>query len=230
MKYLKVWTSFREVIRPLSDDEKGRLFDMMLGYAEDSTEPENFIGNERFVWYAAKQSIDLTAERNAICKRNGLKGGRPKTEENQTEPNESKENQTEPNESRKEKKRNEKKGNEKKRNENQLFERFWEAYPRHVNKQGAVKAFEKAEIDEGLLEVILRAVERQKASDQWTKDNGQFIPHPATWLNQRRWEDDIKPVKVLHAQDFDQRSYDGVNDELLGDLARDMDEFRKGAG
>ena len=61
MLYLKVWTSFREVIAPLSDAEKGRLFDAMLMYAETGEEPILFEGNERFLWPAAKQGIDQTA-------------------------------------------------------------------------------------------------------------------------------------------------------------------------
>ena len=36
-----------------------------------------------------------------------------------------------------------------------------------------------------------------------------------------------KPVKVLPAQDFEQRSYDGVNDEIMRDLKRQMDEFHR---
>ena len=113
MKYLKVWTSFREVIEPLQDAEKGRLFDMMLLYAEEGTDPGNFAGNERFVWPAAKQIIDLTAEKAEKLRQNGLKGGRPVTKDNQKEANESKNNQSEANESHKEKKRNnkEKEGN-----------------------------------------------------------------------------------------------------------------------
>ena len=113
MKYLKVWTSFREVIEPLQDAEKGRLFDMMLLYAEEGTDPVNFAGNERFVWPAAKQIIDLTAEKAEKLRQNGLKGGRPVTKDNQEEANESKNNQSKANESHKEKKRNNK---EKERN------------------------------------------------------------------------------------------------------------------
>ena len=41
------------------------------------------------------------------------------------------------------------------------------------------------------LEVLLTAIEKQKESAQWSKDNGQFIPHPTTWLNGRRWEDEV---------------------------------------
>lgn len=115
MKYLKVWTSFREVIEPLQDAEKGRLFDMMLLYAEEGTDPGNFAGNERFVWPAAKQIIDLTAEKAEKLRQNGLRGGRPVTKDNQEEANESKNNQSKANESHKEKERNnkEKEGNKK---------------------------------------------------------------------------------------------------------------------
>jgi hypothetical protein len=119
MKYLKVWTSFREVLAPLSDDEVGRLFRQMLNYAETGETPDDFQGNERFIFPAAKQMIDLAAEKAETLRQNGTRGGRPK---NQTKPNETKQNQTEPNETNEnqtkaEKKRNEKKGNEKKRNE-----------------------------------------------------------------------------------------------------------------
>ena len=41
------------------------------------------------------------------------------------------------------------------------------------------------------LEVLLTAIEKQKESAQWSKDNGQFIPHPTTWLNGKRWEDEV---------------------------------------
>lgn len=118
MKYLKVWTSFLDVIQPLSDAEKGRLFDMMLQYAEDNTEPGNFAGNERFTWPAAKQIIDLTAEKAEKLRQNGLKGGRPVTKDNQEEANESKTNQSKANESHKEKKRNNK---EKEKNEKEAI-------------------------------------------------------------------------------------------------------------
>ena len=97
MKYLKVWTNFLELIASLQYDEIGRLFEMMLVYAESEKEPENFSGNERFLWPVAKQQIDLAAAKNEILRQNGMRGGRPKqeeTKENQTEPEETKENQS----------------------------------------------------------------------------------------------------------------------------------------
>lgn len=70
------------------------------------------------------------------------------------------------------------------------FDRFWEAYPRRQGKEAARKAWEKLRPNEALLEDMLAALERQRASNQWCKDGGRFIPLPATWLNGRRWEDE----------------------------------------
>ena len=64
---------------------------------------------------------------------------------------------------------------------------FWKAYPRKVAKGAAEKAFARVAVEAA---VLIAAIERQKQSDQWTRDGGQFIPHPATWLHQRRWEDE----------------------------------------
>ena len=77
-----------------------------------------------------------------------------------------------------------------------LFNQFWTAYPKHIAKQSAVKAFEKLKPDEKLLEAMLKAIELQKESKQWEKDGGAFIPYPATWLNQRRWEDELPQVET----------------------------------
>ena len=77
-----------------------------------------------------------------------------------------------------------------------LFNQFWTAYPKHIAKQSAVKAFEKLKPDEKLLEAMLKAIEMQRESKQWEKDGGAFIPYPATWLNQRRWEDELPQVET----------------------------------
>ncbi|WP_342620837.1 hypothetical protein [Rhodoferax sp. GW822-FHT02A01] len=71
-----------------------------------------------------------------------------------------------------------------------LFEKFWKAYPKKVAKDAARKAFEKRKPDQTLLDKMIGAVQVQTTSEQWQKDKGQFIPNPATWLNQGRWEDE----------------------------------------
>lgn len=69
------------------------------------------------------------------------------------------------------------------------FDEFWAAYPRKKNKEQARKAFQKLK---GVkLQELLDAIERQKHSRDWTKDGGQYIPYPATWLNAGGWEDEV---------------------------------------
>lgn len=75
------------------------------------------------------------------------------------------------------------------------FEIFWNAYPKKAAKQQALKAWEKLKPNEELTAEILASLGRQKKSVQWTKDNGQYIPYPATWLNGRRWEDEETEVQ-----------------------------------
>lgn len=88
-----------------------------------------------------------------------------------------------------------------------MFARFWTAYPRHEAKQTALKAFTKINPDEALLETMLSAIARFKETAQWQEDGGQYVPHPATWLNQRRWEDEPPKggVQKKRKDDYDQR-------------------------
>lgn len=67
------------------------------------------------------------------------------------------------------------------------FELFWKTYPKKVGKEAARKAFKKVKVN---INALLSAVEDQKRCEQWLKDGGQYIPNPATWLNQGRWEDE----------------------------------------
>lgn len=80
--------------------------------------------------------------------------------------------------------------NENKTTYSKEFDQFWSIYPRKEGKGFACSSFGKLSLGDGLLNKIIAAVEIQKKSDQWTKDGGQYIPMPATWLNQRRWEDE----------------------------------------
>lgn len=45
----------------------------------------------------------------------------------------------------------------------------------------------------GHLVNILEDIERRKSGEDWSKDGGKYIPNPATYLNQRRWEDGAAP-------------------------------------
>ena len=78
----------------------------------------------------------------------------------------------------------------------QRFDRFYAVYPRKQARADARKAFKKIKPSEELLQVMIAAVEEQKTWDGWTKDGGQFIPLPATWLNRGQWEDEKPPQKA----------------------------------
>lgn len=77
------------------------------------------------------------------------------------------------------------------------FDRFWAAYPRKVGKGAAERSFERIRPDAALLDGMLRAIESQRQSDAWLRG---YIPNPATWLNQRRWEDEPDGVAAPAAQ------------------------------
>ncbi len=75
------------------------------------------------------------------------------------------------------------------------FERFWSAYPKKVGKGGAYKAWQKMKGTRPTIEDIERILEQQRNSVEWTKEGGQYIPNPQTWLNQARWEDQLTPLQ-----------------------------------
>lgn len=75
------------------------------------------------------------------------------------------------------------------------FDKFWQAYPRKVSKKEAQKSWKKINPSLELFEKILKALEMVKQTEQWKKDNGKFIPYPATWLNQERWNDEINMMQ-----------------------------------
>lgn len=78
------------------------------------------------------------------------------------------------------------------------FETFWSAYPKKKAKGDAQKAWAKIKANVELLSSILTALNVQALSEDWQKDGGKFIPYPATWLNGRRWEDEM-PSEVCSA-------------------------------
>ena len=217
MKYLKVWTSFRDVMEPLNDAEKGRLFDMMLIYAESFAEPSDFVGNERFTWPAAKQLIDLTFSENMKQRENGKKGGRPKTRQNPNEPTETQINPNEPTETLKEKKRKEKENNEKK-SPSEIYKRFTPPTIQEVRDY----CKERGNNVDPERFVDFYASKGWKVGNQPMKDWKAAV---------RTWEksDKPKPVQLLPAQDYQQRDYSGETDEAFDRMIRRFGEKVNGA-
>jgi uncharacterized protein YdaU (DUF1376 family) len=195
--------------RPIPDEQK-----YAIARASNSAEKravnsvlDAFFSEGSGQWFQARieEEIQKAAPKMEAARINGLKGGRPRKvkpdgffEENpmgfenetQTEPSEKLPNPQSPvlNQEQEQK--------ELSLTETVLthglmpFDRFWTAYPRRVAKQAAMKAWNKIAPNSGMVEVILRAVAAYAASDQW-RLQPEFIPYPASWLNDHRWEDEI---------------------------------------
>ena len=75
------------------------------------------------------------------------------------------------------------------------FMKFWNIYPQKTGKGKAFDVWGEIKPSSELIETIIKAVESQVLSLQWQKDDGKYIPHPATWLHQERWEDTLSVPK-----------------------------------
>ena len=80
---------------------------------------------------------------------------------------------------------------EQKKRVEEWFNDFWELYPRKVAKEKAKEKFIGLKPDEKLFYEIIGGLKEYINSDQWQKNEGQFIPHPTTFLNQKRWQDEM---------------------------------------
>ena len=92
------------------------------------------------------------------------------------------------------------------------FDEFWKSYPRKEGKGAARKAWSKIRSPVTLLPKILKAVEKAKDCRQWKEDGGRFIPHPATWLNQERWDDSIDATpRTARGVAVDAHKFDAID-------------------
>ena len=94
------------------------------------------------------------------------------------------------------------------------FDRFWSAYPRKVGKKDAVKVWNQIKPDDSLIDQIVQGVERWKRSEQWTKDEGRFIPYPATFLRGERWNEYDRAEVTPSPKPTAAKNYDDGEDFL----------------
>lgn len=80
------------------------------------------------------------------------------------------------------------------------FDRFWALYPRKVGKSAAEKAWAKIKVTADLFDLMAASLAAWVVSTDWTKDGGQFIPHASTWLNGKRWEDELPAAGPSHGR------------------------------
>jgi len=105
------------------------------------------------------------------------------------------------------------------------FEKFWSEYPRKVNKGKTRGIWKKINPNAELLEKILNSLRAYKKTDQWTKDGGQYIPYPTTWLNGGRWEDELTVSNTSSSPDQPEPSNPWVNPQPTDESF--LNELRK---
>lgn len=81
------------------------------------------------------------------------------------------------------------------------FERFWREYPKKVGKGDAYRAFKQLKLStEDVDELVLHLVKRKKEDVKWIE--GRYVPNPATFLRQHRWEDAYQRAKPSQQRDW----------------------------
>ena len=185
--------------RKLSGDEFKALFWAMFDFQKNGTEPPEFNGASSLIADFVFPQLDRRLQKQQEGRENAEK--RWNKEDTQSTKSDLLDTHKQPNDHLMHKD----KTKDKTKDENidsplkppvgadvtaERFDAFWNAYPKKIGKGGAEKAFKKIKPSGDLLQKMLDAVEQQRQSDQWRRDNGQYIPNPATWLNQTRWEDE----------------------------------------
>ena len=211
-----------EDLEELTMEQQGMIFAALIKYTQTGEEPcfddPLLRASWRPIFRRLKSDVEYYAEKCERNAANGAKGGAPKgnqnarktTENNPKQPKTTENNPKQPKttlsdsdtDSDIDSDTDTDTDTEERNNDTLLkiphmvgeptdFERFWHEYPKKVGKQDAKKAFTRAKksVDAG---TMIRAVIAQRDSLQWTRDNGRYIPNPATWLNQGRWDDEIQ--------------------------------------
>ena len=229
---MKEWFRARNIwgaaIMIMTDEEAGKLAKAVFSYTMNG-EIMPLAGAGQSIFAMIMASLQKDAERDAeiaLKRAKATEKYRQQKASNDASGNQMISNDENQNQNQIEKKKESK---EKDQEKETRFNRFWNAYPRKVAKQTALRAFEKINPDEALVERMIAAIGKWKTTDQWIKDGGQFIPHPATWLNQRRWEDELPKAggakASVTAQMYGQRDYSGVNAEFEAQQDREMEEY-----
>jgi len=91
--------------------------------------------------------------------------------------------------------------------EEQAFNEFWAAYPKKVNKKGCFTSFKRIKHLKDEMPLIMAALKNFKASKQWQKDNGQYIPNPQTFINQERWKDQQDETREQQLNNIDMQGW-----------------------
>jgi len=95
------------------------------------------------------------------------------------------------------------------------FDSFWRFYPRKAGKEAARKAWAKLRPDQHIMQMILDNVKERVEKGEWRKDNQSYILHASTYLNQKRWEDEVLDQQTQTRTDPESIKSVSVMDKLV---------------
>ena len=221
-------------IEPMTDEELGKLFRWILEYVNDlhPIVPKEIKYQVAFI----KKQLDADLEKyKDKCKKNSENiRKRWNTTEKECIPNDTTVYDRIPNDTNYTDKDKDKDKDKEINNNRDIniscskqvssdydFDTFWNAYPRKIGKEKCKNWFKSHKPKHDLVNKMVEAIEKQKNSKQWS--DPQYIPHPYTWLNQGRWEDELET-------DEEFSSYSRtpiVWEELEGESLSDEDFYKK---
>ena len=204
------YSSFYDAIDSMPKKDQLPVFRAVVSYGLYGQHTENLTAAQNAFFILMKPSLDSSRRKAASGKNGGAK-----TEANRKQTESKTEANRKQTEREKEKEIEIEKEIEYKCKKADFFERFWQAYPRKVGKVKAEAAFKKVDVEE---DVLMAALEYHKRSDQWKRDNGQFIPHAATWLNGKRWEDQLEQKAQGQVRQLDADEQEAIRRMMEGSL------------
>lgn len=197
---LRIWHSYIEAARMLSDADRLAYYDALFDYGFDGIEPE-LTGIPAAMFLLTKPNLDKSISKSEA----GAIGGASKPEAkrkqtlSKTEANGNEYASDKRIENREERIENippipPTRGRKKPTQElpDPDFDAFWALYPKKKSKGEAKKAWAQLKPSREIISAIMAKLPLLAASHDWTKEGGQYVPNPATWLRAEGWEDEVK--------------------------------------
>lgn len=205
---LKLWRSYIEAARHLPDADRLAYYDALFDYGFDGIEPE-LDGIPAAMFILTKPNLDKSIAKSEA----GSAGGASKPQANGKQTQSKTEANRKQTVSKPQADDNEPASNKRRENREEGiesipplpptrgrskatqelpdadFEAFWAEYPKKKSKGEAKKAWAQLKPSREIISAIMAKLPVLKASHDWTKDGGQYVPNPATWLRAEGWED-----------------------------------------
>lgn len=214
-----LYYDYRQHLALLTDEQRGKLLMALLNYGESGTAPElDGMTMMAFSFITSQMDRDEQKYQEIAKKRSesGKKGGRPPKSGKGKKAEESKESNSFSDEANQSKKSltdtvtvtdtvtdtvtvtdTEKgislsplipQGGKESDGYDRTFDHFWDHYPKQVGKAAAEEEWRKIPKGVTLAEIMI-GLERAKKNPEWIREGGRYIPNPAKWIKERRWND-----------------------------------------